>query len=83
MALTLALRVKWADIPCLSASRPAPLPGDLEHSIAFQRRAHHVAAERRLAIVGPFQQTAQARGARTELLELGEIVLRVGDIEAS
>jgi hypothetical protein len=56
--------------------------GHLEQGIALQRRAHHVAAERRLTIVDPFQQPEEARGARTELVELSEIVLRVGEIEA-
>ena len=41
--------------------------GHLEQGIAFQRRAHHVAAERGLAIVGLSQQATQARGARRSL----------------
>jgi len=51
--------------------------GHLEQGVAFQRRAHHVAAERRLTIVGPFQQAEQARCAWPELVEVGEIVLGV------
>ena len=39
--------------------------GHLEQGVAFQRRAHHVAAERRLAIVGLLQQAAQ-RGRCTD-----------------
>ncbi|MGH8479453.1 MAG: hypothetical protein ACREXK_07750 [Gammaproteobacteria bacterium] len=50
--------------------------GHLEQGIAFQRRAHHIAAERRLAIAGLFQQAAQAGGARAGLFEVGEIEAR-------
>ena len=40
----------------------------------------HIAAQRHIAIIAPAQQIAQARNARAQLVEVGKIVLRLGEV---